>query len=900
MVAPVLETSHVFCCPNRVRGVLSWSPGPGGLLAFGTSCSVVLYDPLKRVVVTNLNGHTARVNCIQWICKQDGSPCTELVSGGSDNQVIHWEIENNQLLKAVHLQGHEGPIYAVHAVYQGRTSDVALHTLIVSAASDSTVRLWSKKDSEVTCLQTLNFGNGFTLALCLSFLPNTDVSQSLCLLSIYRTGQVERGKTWKLPASLAFCSRCCNFMVSCYASVLCKGSWKEKLHTFWSHNIEFHFFLSTLRPIPILACGDDDCRIHLFAQQNDQFQKVLSLSGHEDWIRGVEWAAFGGDLFLASCSQDCLIRIWKLYVKSTSVETQDDDNIRLKENTFTIENESIKIAFAITLETVLAGHENWVNAVHWQPSFYKDGILQQPMKLLSASMDKTMILWAPDEESGVWLEQVRVGEVGGNTLGFYDCQFNEDGSMIIAHAFHGALHLWKQRAVNLREWTPEIVISGHFDGVQDLMWDPEGEFIITVGTDQTTRLFAPWKRKDQSQVTWHEIARPQIHGYDLKCLAMINRFQFVSGADEKVLRVFSAPRNFVENFCAITGQSLNHVLCNQDSDLPEGATVPALGLSNKAVFQGDILSQPSDKEELLTSTGFEYHPVAFQPSILTEPPTEDHLLQNTLWPEVQKLYGHGYEIFCVACNNSKTLLASACKAAKKEHAAIILWNTTSWKQVQNLVFHSLTVTQMAFSPNDKFLLAVSRDRTWSLWRRQDIISPEFDPVFSLFAFTNKITSVHSRIIWSCDWSPDSKYFFTGSRDKKVVVWGECDSSDDCIEHNIGPCSSVLDVGGAVTAVSICPALSYSQRYVVAVGLECGKICLYTWKKTDQVPEINDWTHCLETSQSQSHTLAIKKLCWKNCSGNTEKNEAEGAEWLHFASCGEDHTVKIHRVDRRAL
>ncbi|XP_021566802.1 elongator complex protein 2 isoform X5 [Carlito syrichta] len=776
MVAPALETSHVFCCPNRVRGALSWSSGPGGLLAFGTSCSVVLYDPLKRVVVTNLNGHTARVNCIQWICKQDGSPSTELVSGGSDNQVIHWEIENNQLLKAVHLQGHEGPVYAVHAVHQRRASEAVLCTLIVSSASDSTVRLWSKKGSEVTCLQTFNFGNGFALALCLSFLPNTDV--------------------------------------------------------------------------PVLACGDDDCRIHLFAQQDDQFQKVLFLCGHEDWIRGVEWASFGRDLFLASCSQDCLIRIWRLCIKLTSLETQDDDNIRLKENTFTIEKEGMKIAFAITLETVLAGHENWVNAVHWQPSFYKDGVLQQPMRLLSASMDKTMILWAPDEESGVWLEQVRVGEVGGNTLGFYDCQFNEDGSMIIAHAFHGALHLWKQNTVN--------------------------------------------------PVTWHEIARPQIHGYDLKCLAMINRFQFVSGADEKVLRVFSAPRNFVENFCAITGQSLSHVLCNQGTDLPEGATVPALGLSNKAVFQGDIASQPSSEEELLTSTGFEYHQVAFQPSTFTEPPTEDHLLQNTLWPEVQKLYGHGYEIFCVACNNSKTLLASACKAAKKEHAAIILWNTASWKQVQNLVFHSLTVTQMAFSPNDKFLLAVSRDRTWSLWKRQDTISPEFDPVFSLFAFTNKITSVHSRIIWSCDWSPDSKYFFTGSRDKKVVVWGECDSSDDCIEHSIGPCSSVLDVGGSVTAVSICPVLSPSQRYVVAVGLECGKICLYTWKKTDQVPEINDWTHCVETNESQSHTLAIKKLCWKNCSGKTEQTEAEDAEWLHLASCGEDHTVKIHRVNRCAL
>lgn len=63
-------------------------------------------------------------------------------------------------------------------------------------------------------------------------------------------------------------------------------------------------------------------------------------------------------------------------------------------------------------------------------------------------------------------------------------------------------------------------------------------------------------------MTWHEIARPQIHGYDLKCLAMIDRFQFVSGADEKVLRVFSAPRNFVENFCTISGQSLNYMLCD--------------------------------------------------------------------------------------------------------------------------------------------------------------------------------------------------------------------------------------------------------------------------------------------------------------------------------------------------
>ncbi|KAL1773587.1 elongator complex protein 2 [Sigmodon hispidus] len=823
MVASVLEVSHVFCCPNRVRGGLSWNPGRGGLLAFGSSCSVVLYDPQKKVVINNLNGHTARVNCLHWIYRQDGSLSTELVSGGSDNQVIHWELENNQVLKAVRLQGHEGPVYAIHAIYQNGPSDGVLHALIASAATDSTVRLWSKKGSEVKCLQTLNFGDGCVLAVCLSFLPSINV--------------------------------------------------------------------------PVLACGDDDCKIHLFVQQDDQFQKMLSLCGHEDWIRGVEWATFGRNLFLASCSQDSLIRIWRVYMKPTSLETEDDC-IRLKGNTFTIQNGDISTTVAVTLETLLAGHENAVNAVHWQPPFYKDGVLQQPVRLLSVSTDKSMILWAPDEESGVWLEQVRVGEVGGNTLGFLSCQIGENGTMIIGHAFQGALHLWKQRAVNRRQWTPDIAISGHFDGVQDVIWDPEGEFIITTSTDQTTRLFAPWKRKGQSLVTWHEIARPQIHGYNLKCLAMIDRFRFVSGADEKVLRVFSAPRNFVENFSFISGQSLDHMLCIEDPDLPEGASVPALGLSNKAIFMGDLGPQFSEDGTLLVNPALEYPEVTFQPALLSGPPTEDHLLQNTLWPEIQKLYGHGNEIFCVACNNSKTLLASACKAAQKEHAAIILWSTASWKQVQTLVFHTLTVTQIAFSPNDKFLLAVSRDRTWSLWKKQKMTSPEFDPFFNLFTFTNKITSVHSRIIWSCDWTPDSNYFFTGSRDKKVVAWGECMSNDDVTDNNIGPRSSILDVGSSVTAVSVCPVLDPAQRYLIAVGLESGKICLFSWKKTSQ--EVNDWIRCVETSSSQSHTLGIRRLSWKNCSGDTEKQRGKGTEWLHFASCGEDHTVKIFRVNRGAL
>lgn len=37
---------------------------------------------------------------------------------------------------------------------------------------------------------------------------------------------------------------------------------------------------------------------------------------------------------------------------------------------------------------------------------------------------------------------MRVGEVGGNTLGLYGGMFAPDGRSIIAHGYQGAFHQW--------------------------------------------------------------------------------------------------------------------------------------------------------------------------------------------------------------------------------------------------------------------------------------------------------------------------------------------------------------------------------------------------------------------------------------------------------------------------
>lgn len=69
---------------------------------------------------------------------------------------------------------------------------------------------------------------------------------------------------------------------------------------------------------------------------------------------------------------------------------------------------------------------------------------------------------------------------------------------------------------------------------KDCQWEPEGRYLLSVSSDQSTRLHAPWRRGGDNKITWHELARPQIHGYDITCLAPVTPLLFATGADEKV------------------------------------------------------------------------------------------------------------------------------------------------------------------------------------------------------------------------------------------------------------------------------------------------------------------------------------------------------------------------------
>ncbi|XP_025093831.1 elongator complex protein 2-like isoform X2 [Pomacea canaliculata] len=774
-------TCYVSSGCNRVPHCADW--GKNNLICYGSCNNVAIYQPEVETLqnadtvrggggtLYMLTSHTDRVNSTRWIPSPHCTlyPEIELVSCSVDMTAIVWHYKDQtHWEKHAVLSGHQGSVTVSAAVYIGsRSKEFSKESelLVATASSDSTVRLWQRKPfcEDIFAVQTLFFGTGFVLDLSLLMIPATQV--------------------------------------------------------------------------PILACGADDHKVHLYVRQGEQFMPVIKLAGHEDWVRGLDMTVDDiGDILLASCAQDHLIRIWRFSQRSLDTVTGPgpvsitnlvpEEDIKMKEKTFSFHSDGEQKYYAVILESVLSGHEGWIYSIHWQRPQCLDEKWLQPMGLLSASMDKTMIIWQPEAEGGMWVEKVRVGEVGGNTLGFYGGLFSPSGESILAHGYHGALHQWILNKT-LNSWEPAVTGGGHFASVQDLDWEKvAGRFVLTTSLDQTTRLHAPWVHNGKYR-GWYEIARPQIHGYDMQCLTSIKQFMFASSGDEKVIRIFQAPRNFIQNLCNICGlDEINELSQEETSSLPEGASVPALGLSNKAIF--DVGYTAAEDNRLIPAQQNEQYPdVYFSPVALKTPPSEEHLLQNTLWPEIHKLYGHGYEVFAMASNPAGTLLASSCKAAKAEHAKILLWDTSMWRTVGCLEGSTLTVTQMAFSPSGQFLLAVSRDRTWSLYKCAD-------SAFSRISFVDKRTTLHSRIIWSCAWSFDEHYFFTASRDKKVLVW--C-LKDVCERQPPKPADSI-EMNDSVTAIDVAKVMLCGDRYLIATGLDQGTISLHTW--TDS----SSWTFIL--------------------------------------------------------
>ncbi|VDL61852.1 unnamed protein product [Nippostrongylus brasiliensis] len=521
----------------------------------------------------------------------------------------------------------------------------------------------------------------------------------------------------------------------------------------WSFLFEYIFLFSGA---VLLAVGTTRGTVELHSETpcGQSMKHLLSISAHNDWIHSMAFNHSTPTL-LATAGQDSYVKLWRIeeYVNSTDI-----DEISVTKN--------LKNYFCNFL-TVLSGHDDWVQSTVWD---------RTGRTLLTSSSDKTLIVWK--EANELWNDTVRLGIVGGQAAGFYNAVFSSDSQKIVASTYFGGLYSWVTKNDEQDLWEAVPLCSGHVGEIRDIAWHPHGRWLFSVGADRTTRVYI--KQKNGKFV---EIARPQVHGHSMQCMAVVSSSTIVTGAEEKIFRAFQAPKAFATSACNITGYQMEELFGSTALE-HFGARVPALGLSNKAIEESEAAVSEAGGDAHWEEGAFQAAPVE-----LHAPPTEDSLQQNTLWPEIHKLYSHGHDVYAVAVNPAGTVLATSCKASHPDDAAIALWDTSDWSKKSEVSGHQLTVTQIEWSPDGTRLLSVGRDRKAILYRERDGVNG-FNYV-SMW-MSNK---EHSRIIWSCNWFRDSVHFVTASRDMRVIVWA-C-NGDTAVPMHSFKCSL------PATAVAVC-------------------------------------------------------------------------------------------------
>ncbi|ROW05965.1 hypothetical protein VPNG_08488 [Cytospora leucostoma] len=833
----VNKPSYQSIGANRQTAASDWHPD-GDVVAFGADVNVAVWTPNTAELII-LNGHKELVKAVRFLPRRNEDETQFLLSGGDDKSVKLWNAGPNYSCVQT-VEAHTGAINCIATVGKGRDSGAARGTVFATGSADATVKIWILRDGQISVLQTIKINPKYLpLALALSPLG-------------------EDGRTYVLA---------------------CAGT----------RNI-IQLFVGTIE-------GD-----------NAEFTLSATLAGHDGWIHSLDFAPETADnptsdLLLASASQDRYIRLWRIHQGRelpAQAATASDPTAGAYLPGRSPSNKAHRFQaqgtdYSVTFEALLLNHDDWVYSAKW----HNNGTL----RLLSASADNSLAIWECDSDSGIWGTAARLGEISrekgattatGSIGGFWTCLWSPDGTTILTIGRTGSWRRWDWDE-SQSSWVQNIAISGHTKAVTGIAWSRSGDFLLSTSADQTTRLHAKWKK----QGTWHEMARPQIHGYDLNCIDVLNETQFVSGADEKLKRVFNEPKTVARMLHAVAGIGSD----DQVEDMPDAANMPVLGLSNKATVDVDDDVEPEAVNPEADRSAIDPATIVRKSALeIDHPPFEESLSRHTLWPETEKLYGHGYEISCLATSHDGKLIASACKASSLNHAVIRIFETEKWTELKPpLAVHTLTATRLRFSADDKYLLSVGRDRQWAVFRRNEDVQKEGDMPYELFQAEPK---GHTRMILDAAWAPlrpdfpAQRVFATAGRDKLVKVWATteagvpstAESQDTQTEgasfklvHTSKPSAA------SVTAVDFVPRLYRDKYLVLAAGNETGLIDLHFFS-VDDAPG-SSFLHFSSSESMSSLVLPkpIRQLAWRPC------KDEEGKDKFELAIAGDDSSLRIYET-----
>ncbi|KAJ9475777.1 Elongator complex protein 2 [Pseudozyma hubeiensis] len=582
-MAPHASSSYIAAAFNRANHIADWANAPHSIVAYAANKSIAIWDKpghtsspgVAQILST---GFSKAITSLKFANLKAVSPSPCIVAGSAEGSIGVWSFQEQHGWTRVRTiqTAHQGSVSAIGVI---RPSEAACEpfSIIVSGASDGLLKVWMLSGDATeapTLAQTIDLKGRFPLDVSMLPLPSSTAPQHLLMALATTTNKID-----------------------IYASASTDQlDFQHKLslegHEDWVKSLDLcNTFISnddgqSINTV-MLASGSQDSSVRLW--------KIAPTSHLDDATSSRQAQA------PAQTRDD---DFEKMVAKIESDRSNKAGELSTRAHPFAVTlADGTEQTWAITFDALLVGHDNWVTGVRWHPvATSASRRLEQPAALLSSSADNSLILWTPSSHfpetsstspfpafdstllstggarrargptlhhlaSSIWMPSQRFGEVGGaSNLGFFGALWQpwpsttptpddqQPVSAVVAHGWGGSAHIWtlpsQQLASSNSRWQVADPVTGHFAAARSISWEPCGEYLLSCSDDQTTRLHArPMRRNahslDSRSATWHEVARPQSHGYDLHSVSWLDRLNFVSAADEKVLRVFAAPRGFV-------------------------------------------------------------------------------------------------------------------------------------------------------------------------------------------------------------------------------------------------------------------------------------------------------------------------------------------------------------------
>jgi elongator complex protein 2 len=247
--------------------------------------------------------------------------------------------------------------------------------LLLSGSVDKTLRIWIKSPSteQYSCIQTL-----------------ADHQGSINCLGVYSR------------SSRIFASGSADATVKIWSLNEESVATLKQTITVTPRFFPLALALSPLVGAPesyVLAVAGTKDIIQLYvldSQRGSEFKLQATLSGHEGWIRSLDFTqercSPNSDLLLSSASQDKYIRLWRIHQgkELPAAAASADPSLGTFMPGKSLSNKAHRfkaqgLDFSATFEALLLGHEDWIYSTKWRA-------VGDKLQLLSASADNSLAI----------------------------------------------------------------------------------------------------------------------------------------------------------------------------------------------------------------------------------------------------------------------------------------------------------------------------------------------------------------------------------------------------------------------------------------------------------------------------------------------------------------------------